>query len=90
MRSPQLGIPKAGDPLVRRLATPSAQYILGPFGRDSALRRWGLGLASRGGKNAKKRAVVAVARKLVMLMHRLWITQETYDPMRGVTLRPAA
>ncbi len=88
--APQLGITKAGDPLVRRLATQSAQYILGPFGRDSALRRWGLGLASRGGKNAKKRAVVAVARKLVVLMHRLWVTQETYDPMRGCLVRPAA
>ena len=90
MQSPQLGITKAGDPLIRRLATQSAQYILGPFGRDSALRRWGLVLASRGGKNAKKRAVVAVARKLVVLMHRIWITQEAYDPMRGVRVQPAA
>jgi len=90
MRSPQLGITKAGDPLIRRLATQSALYVLGPFGRDSALRRWGLVLASRGGKNAKKRAVVAVARKLVVLMHRIWITQEAYDPMRGVRVRPAA
>jgi len=84
MRSPELGITKAGDPFLRRLATQSAQYILGPFGPDSALRRWGLSLASRGAKNAKKRAVVAVARKLVVLMHRLWITQERYDPMRGM------
>jgi transposase len=90
MRSPQLGITKAGDPLIRHLATQSAHYILGPFGRDSALRRWGLSLASRGGKNAKKRAVVAVARKLVVLMHRLWITQETYDPMRGVRVASVA
>jgi transposase len=90
MRSPQLGITKAGDPLLRRLATQSAQYILGPFGRDSALRRWGLSLASRGGKNAKKRAVVAVARKLVVLMHRIWITQERYDPMRADRVRSAA
>jgi transposase len=90
MQSPQLGITKAGDPLIRRLATQSAQYILGPFGRDSALRRWGLVLASRGGKNARKRAVVAVARKLVVLMHRIWITQEVYDPMRGIRVRPAA
>jgi transposase len=90
MQSPQLGITKAGDPLIRRLATQIAQYILGPFARDSALRRWGLVLASRGGKNAKKRAVVAVARKLVVLMHRIWITQEAYDPMRGVRVRPAA
>jgi transposase len=84
MRTPQLGITKAGDPLLRRLATQSAQYILGPFGRDSVLRRWGLSLASRGGKNAQERAVVAVARKLVVLMHRLWISQESYDPMRGI------
>src|SRR3954454_1451885 len=84
MRSPELGITKAGDPLMRRLATQSAQYILGPFGQDSALRRWGLSLASRGAKNAKKRAVVAVARKLVVLMHRLSITQQSYDPMRGI------
>jgi transposase len=90
MRSPQLGITKAGDPLIRRLATQSAQYILGPFGRDSALRRWGLSLANHGGKNAKKRAVVAVARKLVVLMHRIWITQEAYDPMRGVRVQSAA
>jgi len=90
MRSPQLGITKTGDPLIRRLATQSAQYILGPFGRDSTMRRWGLSLASRGGKTAKKRAVVAVARKLVVLMHRIWITQEAYDPMRGVRARPAA
>jgi hypothetical protein len=76
--------------LLRRLATQSAQYILGPFGRDSALRRWGLSLASRGGKNAKKRAVVAVARKLVVLMHRIWITQRAYDPMRGVCVASVA
>ena len=90
MRSPQLGITKAGDPLLRRLATQCAQYILGPFGKDSALRRGGLSLTLRGGKNAKKRAIVAVARKLVILMHRLWITQEVYEPMRGLALRSAA
>jgi transposase len=88
--SPQLGITKSGDPLLRRLATQCAQYILGPFGKDSALRRWGLSLACRGGKNAKKRAIVAVARKLVILMHRLWITQQAYQPMRGLAPRPAA
>ena len=90
LRAPQLGITKAGDPLLRRLATQSAQYILGPFGKDSALRRWGLSLALRGGKNAKKRAVIAVARKLVILMHRIWITQEVYEPLRGVTLKSTA
>ncbi len=85
-KSPQLGITKSGDPLLRRLATQCAQYILGPFGQDSALRRWGLSLSLRGGKNAKKRAIVAVARKLVILMYRLWISQATYEPMRGVVM----
>jgi hypothetical protein len=54
------------------------------------LRRWGLVLASRGEKKGKKRAVVAVARKLVVLMHRIWITQEAYYPMRGVRVQSAA
>jgi transposase len=89
-RSPQLGITKAGDSLLRRLATQSAQYILGPFGKDSALRRWGLSLALRGGKNAKKRAITAVARKLVILMHRIWITQEVYEPLRGMAVESTA
>ena len=60
-----------------------AHYILGPFGEDSDLRRWGLKLAARGGKNAKKRAVVAVARKLAVLLHRLWVSGEVYEPLRN-------
>ena len=58
----------------------SAQYILGPFGPDCDLRIWGLKLAERGGENAKKRAVVGVARKLAVLLHHLWKTGEIYDP----------
>ena len=58
-----------------------ANYILGPFGQDSNLRRWGLELAKRGGKNAKKRATVAVARKLSVLLHGLWVTGEVYKPI---------
>lgn len=77
----QLGITKTGDAFMRRLAVGSANYILGPFGQDSELRRWGLELAKRGGRNAKKRATVAVARKLVVLMHRLWVTGEVYAPL---------
>ena len=77
---PQLRITKTGDAFLRRLLVGSAQYILGPFGPDCDLRRWGLALAERGGKNAKKRAVVAVARKLAILLHHLWITGEAYDP----------
>jgi transposase len=77
----QLGIAKTGDAFMRRLAVGSANYILGPFGQDCELRRWGLELSKRGGRNAKKRATVAVARKLVVLMHRLWVTGEVYQPL---------
>jgi transposase len=78
---PQLRITKAGDALLRRLLVTAAHYILGPFGPDTALRRHGLRLAERGGKAAKKRAVVAVARKLAVLLHRLWVTGEVYQPL---------
>lgn len=82
-RDPELRITKAGDSMMRRLLVGSAQYILGPFGPDCDLRRWGLKLAARGGKNAKKRAVVAVARKLAVLLHHLWVTGADYDPLRN-------
>jgi transposase len=79
---PQLRISKAGDGMLRRLLVGSAHYILGPFGPDTDLRRFGLRLCERGGKNAKKRAAVAVARKLAVLLHRLWIGGEVYEPLR--------
>jgi transposase len=78
---PQLGISKAGDMMLRRLLVGSAHYILRPFGPDTDLRRYGLRLCERGGKNAKKRAAVAVARKLPVLLHRLWISGEVYEPL---------
>jgi transposase len=78
--SPQLRITKAGDELGRRLLVSAGHYILGPFGPECDLRRHGEAIAARGGKNAKKRAVVAVARKLAVLMHGLWMRQRTYDP----------
>jgi transposase len=81
-QDPELRITRAGDEEMRRLLVGSAHYILGPFGPDCDLRRWGLALAERGKKNAKKRAVVAVARKLAVLMHRLWLTAEVYEPLR--------
>ena len=87
--SPQLGITKAGDELGRRLLVSAAQYILGPFGPECDLRRFGEAIAARGGKNAKKRAVVAVARKLAVLLHRLWVTGATYDPDRQMKRRKA-
>ncbi len=83
----QLRITKTGDAMLRRLLVNSAQYILGPFGEDCDLRRFGLKLAQRGGKNAKKRAIVAVARKLAILLHRLWVTAEVYEPLRNAQLQ---
>ena len=80
-RDPQRRISKEGDEMLRKLLVGSAHYILGPFGSDSDLRRHGEKIASRGGKNAKKRAAVAVARKLSVLLHRLWVTGELYDPL---------
>ena len=69
--------------MLRRLLVSSAHYILGPFGSDSDLGRHGEKIASRGAKNAKKRAVVAVARKLAVLLHSLWISGELYEPLRN-------
>jgi transposase len=78
---PQKRISKEGDEMLRKLLVGSAHYVLGPFGKDSDLRRHGEKVASRGAKNAKKRAVVAVARKLCVLLHRLWVTGEVYEPL---------
>ena len=85
---PQGHITKTGDPYLRRLLIGSAQYILGPFGEDCHLRTWGLQLAERGGKRAKKKAVVAVARKLAILLHKLWVSGEEYYPFYHT--RPSA
>jgi transposase len=82
-RDPQKRISKEGDEMLRRLLVGSAHYILGPFGSDSDLRRHGEKIASRGGKNSKKRAVVAVARKLAVLLHSLWVSGEIYEPLRN-------
>src|SRR3954447_1860864 len=90
---PQMHISKEGDPYLRTLLVQGAHHILGPFGADSDLRRWGLKLAERGGKNGKKRAVIATARKLAVLLHRLWVSGEAYEPLRNsqsTTMRAAA
>src|SRR5580704_1212854 len=79
---PQLRISKEGDLYLRQLLVQGAHCILWR-GPDTDLKRWGLKLAARGGKNAKKRAVVAVARKLAVLLHRLWVTGEVYEPLRN-------
>ena len=80
---PQMPITKEGDRYLRTMLVQGAHYILGPFGEDSDLRRWGQKLSARGGKRAKKRAVVAVARKLAVLLHRLWVSGEVYEPLRN-------
>jgi transposase len=80
---PQMHITKEGDEYVRTLLVQGVHDILGPFGEDRDLRRWGQKLAARGGKNGKKRAVVAVARKLAVLLHRLWVSREVYEPLRN-------
>lgn len=78
--NPQKRISKQGNPFLRRLLVSAAQYILGPFGPDCDLRTVGERLSATGGKRGKKRAVVAVARKLAVLMHRLWVSGDAYDP----------
>ena len=89
-REPQLGIGKSGDPHLRRLLVQAAHYILGPFGPDSDLRRWGERYAGTGARNAKKRAVVAVARRLAVLLLALWKSGEVYEPLRHAAAREAA
>jgi len=80
---PQMHISKEGDPYLRTLLVQGAQHILGPFGADSDLRRWGLKLAERGGGNGKKRAIIATARKLAVLLHHLWVSGEVYEPLHN-------
>jgi transposase len=79
---PQLRITKEGDLYLRKMLVQGAHLILNRRGPDTDLKRWGLKLAERGGRNQKKRAVVAVARKLAILLHRLWVTAEVYQPLR--------
>src|SRR5580693_1925684 len=87
---PQLGITKAGDLYLRKTLVNCAHYILGPMGQDSDLRRFGQRICERGGKNAKKRAVIAVARKLGVLLHCLWVSGEVYEPLRNSKQAKAA
>ena len=87
---PQLRITKEGDIYLRKMLVQGAHCILSRRAPDTDLKRWGLRLAERGGKNAKKRAVVAVARKLAVLLHRVWVTGEIYEPLRNSTAKQAA
>ena len=87
---PQMHISKEGDPYLRTLLVQGAQHILGPFGVDCDLRRWGLKLAERGGKSGKKRAIIATARKLAVLLHHLWVSGEAYEPLHNSRPRTVA
>jgi transposase len=84
---PQLRITKEGDPYLRTMLVQGAHYIISRRGPDTDLKRWGLHLAKHGGKRGKKRAVAAVARKLGILLHRLWATGEVYEPLRNHNVR---
>ena len=87
---PQLGISKEGDVYLRKLLVQGAHHILSQRGPDTDLQRWGWQLCARGGRNGKKRALVAVARKPAILLHRLWVTDEVYEPLRNSQAREAA
>ena len=82
-RQPELRITKEGDVYLRKLLVQGAHCIMGKRAQDTDLKRWGTKLAGRGGKNARKRAIVAVARKLAILLHHLWVTGEVYEPLRN-------
>lgn len=89
-RDPSLGISKQGDKMLRTLLVQAAQYQLGKFGCDSDLRRFGLRLAEGGGRSGKKRAIIAVARKLSVLLHHLWLSGEVYEPLYNSKNLPEA
>jgi transposase len=80
---PQLRITKEGDSYLRKMLVQGAHRVLSARAPDTDLKRWGQKLGGRGGQNAKKRAIVAVARKLAILLHRLWVTGEVYEPLRN-------
>ena len=86
----QLRITKAGDTYLRQLLVNCVHYIMGPFGQACDLREYGMRIASRGGKNAKRRAVVAVARKLTVLLHHLWVSGEEYIPLHKTAIKKLA
>ena len=84
-RDPQLGIAKNGDRYLRSLLVECAHHILSR-GPDSALQRWGRALAA-GGRGVKRRALVGVARKLAVLLHRLWVSGDTFRPFPNQPVR---
>lgn len=90
MRDPQQRITKQGDVLMRRLLVQAAHKILQERAPDSDLKRHGQRLMARGGPATRKRAVVAVARKLAVTLHHLWVTGEVYEPLHRTRADEAA
>ena len=82
-KSPELRISKRGDQHLRRLLVTASTYIMGGRSQDSDLKRFGERLAARGGQSSKAKARIAVARKLSVLLHRLLVTGEVYEPLRN-------
>lgn len=78
----ELPVSKAGNRYLRSLLVQCAHYLLGPHGPDCDLRRHGLKLAARGGRSAKKKATVAISRKLAVLMLAMWQNQSEYVPLK--------
>ncbi len=80
----ELSITKAGNKYLRRLLVGCAQYILGHFGEDCDLRRFGERIIERSPtKSNKRKAVVATARKLAVLLHSIWLNGSEYKPFRN-------
>lgn len=69
------GISKCGDSLVRAYLFEAATTLLTRVEKWSSLKAWGVRLAKR---NGMKKATVAVARKLAVIMHRMWVDGETF------------
>lgn len=89
---PELRITRAGDGLLRKTLVECAHYMVGPFGEDSDLRRWGLQMivAGNGSQRARQRAVVGVARRLAVLLMSLWKSGQSYDPLRHSRARESS
>ena len=85
-RDPQQRITKEGDRMVRWLLVQCAHCILKKTAPDSDLKRWGEKkltehVGKPGKKSSRKKVLVAVARKLSVVMHKLWVNGEIYDPL---------
>jgi transposase len=82
----KLGITKAGDKLLRRLLVGSAQCILKEGAPESDLKDLGQRMIANGRESKKKQAVIAVARRLGILLLSLWKSGQPYDPTRNLAI----